>query len=211
LHSPKILILKVSLGGFLGGLINKINMKVKKIVAVAFIALSCVSFSANAQDVFGKNDKVVSLGVGLGSYYGSGYKTTFIPVSGSFEYGIVDGLINGKAAIGVGGYLGYTANKWEYANSVYGWEYSHFLIGARGLFHYQFVNNLDTYAGLFLGYDITSSKSYGNHGGTGSADGSNFVFSPYIGARYYFTDNFAAFAELGYGISILELGVSLKF
>jgi hypothetical protein len=31
-----------------------------------------------------------------------------------------------------------------------------------------------------------------------------------VGARYYFTESIAAFAQVGYGIAYLTLGVSFK-
>ena len=36
------------------------------------------------------------------------------------------------------------------------------------------------------------------------------VYAGFIGARYYFTPKLAAMAELGYGIAILNIGVSFK-
>ena len=36
------------------------------------------------------------------------------------------------------------------------------------------------------------------------------AYSWFVGARYYFTDKLAGMAELGYGITYLNLGVSLK-
>jgi hypothetical protein len=177
----------------------------KKIV---FSLLLAFSFAVASQaQVFAKNDKVVNLGVGIGSYLGGvGYSTIIPPISGSFEYGIVDGLINGKASIGVGGYLGFASQKYKYLNDS-GWNYNYFILGARGAFHYQFVDKLDTYAGLMLGYNIATSS--GDNVGNVSAGG--FVYSTFVGARYYFTESIAAFAEIGYGIAVLQLGVAFKF
>jgi hypothetical protein len=38
-----------------------------------------------------------------------------------------------------------------------------------------------------------------------------FVFAVYGGARYRFTENVGAFAELGYGISFVNIGANFKF
>ena len=188
---------------------------IKKIFLV-FTLVSCFFVNSNAQDLFGKGDKVVSLGVGVGSYLGgSGYKMSVPPIFASYDHCIIDGLINDKASIGVGGYVAYSANKWEtsYGNYDYGYKYQYMILGARGTFHYQPLNKLDTYAGVMLGYDIVSSKYYGDkeYGSLSSASGSEFAYSAFVGARYYFSDNFAAFAEAGYGIAALELGISFKF
>lgn len=170
------------------------------------VVVLCLSFSFGtfAQDVFNKGDKVVNLGIGIGTYLGyTGYSNSLLPISGSFEYGIIDNLINGKAGIGVGGYMAYTS--WE--NKILSNEtVSDFILGARGSFHYQFVDKLDTYVGVMLGYDIVSySHTDANLSGSGVS------FSTYVGGRYYLTDNIAVFGELGYGIAALELGVSFKF
>jgi hypothetical protein len=182
--------------------------KVILILLVAFLATSALQ----AQSIFSKGDKVANLGIGLGSYLGgTGYKTTFPPISLSAEYGVKDGLLDGKSAIGVGGYLAYAANKHEtiLPNNTFGFKYSHFIIGARGLFHYQLVDKLDTYAGLMLGYNIASSKATGT--GNVAASVGGFSYSVFLGARYYFTPQWAAFAEIGYGIAAIQIGISTKF
>jgi len=179
----------------------------KKIFAVLMVVFFGV-YQLNAQEPsFVKGSKVLNLGVGLGAFHpGSYYKTTVPPISASFDIGIVDGILE-KAAVGVGPYIGYSASKWEFSG--YGWKYNDIIIGARGTFHYPFVDKLDTYAGVLLGYNITSSTEIGTVVGT--PDGGHFVHSEFIGARWYFTDSFAAFAELGYGISWFTGGIALKF
>lgn len=187
----------------------------KKFFFTLVLALtSCALIKVNAENVFSKGDKAVNLGIGLGSYYGGdGYKSGFPPISISYEQGIIDGLLDGKASIGVGGYMAYTANKWEatFQNLNYGYKYSYFILGARGVFHYQLIDNLDTYAGLMLGYNVVGSKYFGDDLGalTPQATASSGVeYSTFIGARYHFSEKLAAFAEIGYGISALELGIS---
>lgn len=184
-----------------------------------FLLAICVVFAAgaaNAQEVFRKGDLVFNLGVGIGNtlYSGSGFKMTVPPLSLSGDYAVVDNLINGNnGSITVGGYLAYTANKQEFLTGTqkYGFRYSDLIIGVRGAFHYQFVRNLDTYAGLMIGYDIASAKQYGTWIGTPvNASASAVSFGGYIGARYFFSPKFGVFAELGYGIAYLTLGVTYK-
>jgi hypothetical protein len=188
----------------------------KKIFLALFLT-GWIMSSAHAQDVFTKGDKIVNLGIGFGSYLGgTGYKQSFLPISASYEQGVVSGLLDGKASIGVGGYLAYTANEWEtkYGNLNFGYKYTYFIFGARGLFHYQFVDKLDTYAGLMLGYNVINGKDFGDDLAANlipASTSSGFTYSGFIGARYYFSDKTAAFAELGYGIAALELGIAIKF
>ena len=181
-------------------------MKKNLFVKVLAVLLFCAAFSAgvNAQNTFSKNDKVVNLGIGLGTGYGLfGYKMAVPPVSGSFEYGIIDNLFNDKSSLGIGGYFGYVSYKHKYTDWDY--RYSNTIIGLRGALHYQLVDKLDTYGGVMIGYRIWSGSSET----TGHSSLSPDLF---VGARYYLLDNLSGFAELGFGgIAYLQLGVSFKF
>lgn len=170
------------------------------VVAFSFTQL----FSQNP--TFVKGDRVLNLGMGLGSsYYASYYSSQMPALSASFEVGIVDNILE-KGVIGVGGYMAFSSSK--YANY---WTTSNFIIGARGSFHYPLVDKLDTYTGLLLGYNIASTKYYDTYIGGFNASDSRFASAWFIGGRYYLSDTFAVMAEFGYGISYLTLGVSLKF
>jgi hypothetical protein len=102
--------------------------------------------------------------------------------------------------------LGYTSFNWSGYYRV-----SHTVIGVRGALHYQLGDKFDAYTGLFLGYDIVSWKYDDSWSGAKGSVGSAFDYSWFLGARYYFTDTFAAFGELGVGLAPVNLGVSLKF
>ena len=99
---------------------------------------------------------------------------------------------------------------------IYGseWDYNNIILGVRGNLHYEFVDRLDTYAGLMLGYEIVNSSSsvegYGESI-SGDVDASGFAFSIHIGTRYYFTERFAAGIEVGYGVAYANVGVAYKF
>jgi len=84
------------------------------------------------------------------------------------------------------------------------------VVGVKGTFHYPLVDKLDTYGGLMLGYNSNSWKWHGTGVETVDLGGSGLGFSLYAGGRYYFSEKFAAIAELGYGISYLNLGIAIK-
>jgi hypothetical protein len=184
-------------------------MKSKNFLLVSLFVLGF--WVANAQEV-AKGDKIVNLGVGLGTalYSGSGYTGTVPPVSGSLEVVIKDDLFDGQGAVGIGGYLGYASYKWMYSG--WGWKYSNIIIGPRGYLHYSLIDKLDTYVGAMIGYNIVSSKETGNSipGYDYSASSGGVIFSGFVGARYFFNDNVAGIVELGSGIAYLNLGVALR-
>jgi hypothetical protein len=188
----------------------------KKTLKIFFLSLMLALFIPSAMlnaQIFDKGDKVLSFGVGLGSTYytgGWGYKTTVPPIFIAGDYCVREDL--GPGNLGVGGYLGYSAYKYDY-HSDWGWKYSTIIIAARGTYHFtDLVDKLDLYGGIMLGAKIVTAKEYGDYPGYGySANASGVVYDLLAGARYYFTDNFGVMGELGYGIAWLKLGVSLKF
>lgn len=184
--------------------------KVLLVCACALLGL----VSVFAQNEFKQGVKVVNLGVGIGGtlYTGSGYSTKVPPLSGSFEVSVKDNLFDEKSSLGIGGLIGYTSSEYKYAYSEYNFKYKYtdIVLGVRGAIHYCFIEKLDTYAGLTLGYDIVSGTASGTYAGY-SATSSGLFLGAYLGARYYFSDNWAAMGELGYDISVLRLGVAYKF
>lgn len=184
----------------------------KKIVLVLTIVLLSLSQLIAQTSTFEKGDKAINLGIGIGSplYSGVGNKGSIPPLSVSYETGVVDNVFD-KGVIGVGGYLGYQSYKWSYAG--WGWKYSDFIISARGTFHYPLIEKLDTYTGLMLGYNIVTAKEFGNTffgSNNYSASTGGFVAAWFVGARYYFNNNFGVMGELGYGITYLNLGIVVK-
>lgn len=164
------------------------------------------------EPTFLKGDKVLNAGLGLGStlYSGTYYKSQIPPVSASLEIGVADEIID-KGVIGVGPYLGYSSYKYEYSD--WGWKYSNIIIGVRGNFHYPLLDKLDTYTGLLLGYNVASSKEFGQSipGYDYSYSAGGVTWSWFVGGRYWFKETLGAMLELGYGISYLNIGIAAKF
>jgi len=187
----------------------------KKVVITLFAAILAFNLSAQENEIFSKGDKVLNVGIGFGGGYYSGYssgysKTPFL--SASFDVGVFDGFLD-KATVGIGGYVGFSSAKWE-SGFNYGWKETNLVIGPRGTFNYQFIDKLDTYAGILLAYHNVNWKETGNWAGYGTYDSnsSGVYFSGFVGARYYLTENIAGMLELGSGgLSLATIGVAVKF
>jgi hypothetical protein len=109
----------------------------------------------------------------------------------------------------VGGYVGYTGAKFDGLGSDF--KISSFIIGARGSVHYQFLDRLDTYGGLMLGYKVENSDWDTDIVGVDDdIANSEIILDLYIGGRYYFNDNIAGLLEIGSGIAYLNIGVAFK-
>ncbi len=158
----------------------------RKLWTLALVAvLSLVASSANAQSAFAKNDLVGSFTIG----FGDGFAQRI-----AVDYGVADGWIDGNASLGIGASL----------NNTIGWRGGDVLsLIANCSFHYQFVDNLDTYVVVGFGGGVAMAHKY--------ADGI-FDWTSSIGARYYLTSNFALNVEAGHtNSSYINLGISYKF
>ena len=188
-------------------IINRVKQN-RKIIIVFGICISFFFGNVSAQiPTFTKGDNVVNFGIGFGGSLYSGYGVIWGDVSrmpaftASYEHGIVGSLWDDNSSIGLGGLIGYSHIKWKRID----YRKSNIVFGVRGALHYTFVDKLDTYAGLMFGISIVSDNRP-NYENTPI-----FVPDCFLGARYYFADNFAAFAELGIYVSFINMGVSLKF
>jgi hypothetical protein len=205
-------------------------MKKRNLLLVAILMLSF--FIVDAQNAE-QGDMILNFGFGFGNNYTAGgddFSVTIPPISASFEYIIKDNLFNnGEGAIGIGAFAQYMNYDYEITSNpgvdvvggtvstsvlksamanpnVNDWKYNKFIFGPRGYFHYSFLEKLDTYTGLMLGLDYvgwgTNSTSYSN---------TDFIWSWFIGGRYYFNDNLAGMLELGYGATYVNIGIAYKF
>lgn len=182
------------------------------LAALFLISISGYSQLVKRNTVFEKGDNVFNFGIGAGDpvYMFTGWKTAIPAISLSQEYCFMDDLLD-VASIGVGGFVSFSSHK---RVETIGWfdETYHvydFVFGARGVFHYQLVKDIDTYAGGMIGFDI-QSDDYDNPFGSSKLNGSRPVGAAFVGARYYMTENLAVMSEFGYGVSIFTFGISAK-
>jgi hypothetical protein len=186
----------------------------RSVVLLLFLIAPASIISAQP---FKKGTNVVSAGVGLGSSFGSfSYGSQTPAISLQYEKGLWE--VGSVGVISLGGYVGIKSFKYSGGNSAYNYteKWSYKIIGVRSAFHYNGfkVEKLDAYAGAMLSYNILNfsykdnggSSTYRDNGNYGSAAGLTF----YAGGRYFFSKNLAGFAEVGYGVSYLTLGLALK-
>lgn len=173
--------------------------------SIIFLSLSLIAGTASAQS-FQKGDNIINAGIGFGTNLG-GLGNARPAISASFEHGTWD--IGGPGVISLGGYIGNTG--YSYKNAGYSQKWNYTIIGARSAYHYNgFKNlpNLDVYGGLMLSYNI-ANYSADNYSGPNSY-GSDLGFSAYVGGRWFFSEKFGAYAELGHGVSNVNAGVAFK-
>lgn len=183
----------------------------KKTIAAIIILFLPLMHLTGQKPSFSKGDKAFNLGIGVGSnlFSGTYYIPMLPPFSASIETGIKDHILE-KGVLAAGVFGAFSSYKFRYSNN--GWKTSEVIIGARGSFHYPFVDKLDTYTGLMAGYGIITNEFFGTYTEddyTGSPDG--FRWAWFAGARYYFLETVAAFAEIGYGVSYLNAGIAFRF
>lgn len=117
-----------------------------------------------------------------------------------------------RPAVSLVGYIGNTGYK--YTDLGYTAKWNYIVVGARGTYHYNGftdVPNLDIYGGAMLAYNIVKYKTEGGGADLSDNYGSGVGFSGFLGGRWFFTDNIGAYAELGYGVSVLAVGATFKF
>jgi hypothetical protein len=151
------------------------KIKVMRKFLLSLVAICFLALGAQAQEM-SKGQLLGSAKVGFSDYG--------LPLGIALDYGVASGFINGKAAVSVGGELGLYLSD----------EYTHLSLAARGNFHYEFVQHLDTYLGLNLGLV-----------------GRNFALNGHLGCRYFF-GNIGVGVEFGMGNHAAggTIGVSLK-
>lgn len=62
-----------------------------------------------------------------------------------------------------------------------------------------------------LNYTYTDNDPSSTNYFIGENYASNVGITPFLGARYFFTNNFAGMVEFGYGMSYVNIGLAYKF
>lgn len=202
---------------------KSINIRIiTTIIFFGFIFNASAQSNTNSGPDYSGKLKVVGVGLGIGGDYGV--------YSGSAASPLIDIYYDQEVyryekfgVITAGGMLGEKSYKYTYGTFQENWRY--YLIGARAAFHItgpdfasysdnidpNKLRNLDLYGGLILGYYALSySNNNSAFGGDNRSYGNHLGLSLFVGGRYYFTNKIAGDLELGFGASILNIGLSYK-
>jgi len=190
-----------------------------KKILLLLISVALFSFNSGKAQPFEVGSNVINAGIGLGwsySYFGS--STSLPALNFSYEMGITE--IENIGILSVGGIMGFKRTVYRYpAFPPYNDDkasWTVFFLGGKGAIHLDLFNNeaLDTYGGVIMGirsvvYNNTYYEAVGgdpyDYGGIAP------LFSGFVGTRYFFTESIAIYGELGYGVSLFTLGLSMKF
>lgn len=202
-------------------------MKKIAIAAPALLLIGSLQF-AHAQ-AFEQGNVDVSAGYGFPNLVGAifnayenqqSYTAKSVgPVFAKLEYAASD-------KIGIGIDFAYASTKvtylyedingsGNYVNYTNEWDLNGFSILARVNWHFGDSDAFDPYFGMGVGYrhntyTFTSNDPF--YGGDETLGSFNpFGFDMTVGARYFFTDNIGAYAELGIAKAPVQIGLTAKF
>ncbi len=194
-----------------------------KNILIFGLTVICISFSTilSAQyypDIeYKKGDVELAVGVGLmNTFIDKNTEAPIPPLSVTIGYRLKDN-------ISVGTYLGYSRTNYvappfegrgnqpdiEFTNN-------YFQIGVRGQGHYT-EGRLDFYGGAMVGYNF-SINDFSNlppdqrlEGIKANQHDDIFIFSGHIGMKYLVSEHIGFYGEVGYGVSIFNIGLTTRF
>ena len=181
----------------------------KRILFVIIFIISLAITGFAKEKVFDHGVNVIQTGVGFG-LHGLYHDTAIPPLHVGYERGVV---FHKYAPISFGGIVGYARSEYDHPQDdlEYTWDYLFF--GFRCAYHFTglfYVDGMDVYAGIILGWTIVIYNSEPDNAPS-QKHNNYFLGGVYGGIRYYFTDFFGVFAELGYGIGYISGGVCFRF
>lgn len=153
--------------------------------------------------VFDKGTVTVSLGVGSGIDYKNVNDNATFGTKAALEVGIWQA---GPGVISLGAEIGGAFSSGGKYND---FRSSTLVVAGRSAWHHGWkVKRLDTYAGISAGVGF-HHHDY-NNGNSVKLDQVIPVFSPFIGASYFFTPSFGANIEAGRNINAIQVGLIFK-
>jgi hypothetical protein len=168
-------------------------MKINRLSLILIAALCFFPVKAQYTDLYTFEPGKHLAGVNIGMKLANDNKAAY---SAFYEYGLTNLFVD-ECMLG-GGFFG------VYFKDRLGKETQKvYIMGLRLNVHYQFVDRLDTYAGIAPNFNI---KTY-------HIEKDRAVFGNYfhVGGRFYLTNWLAVFAEASTGFNNFSGGLSVKF
>lgn len=167
---------------------------------------------------FEKGAHAINLDMGFVNtpYIGTSYYEGFFPsLSVSYEYGVASVPMGSDltGVIGIGAYAGICRSNYNFYDNGDHYTINDLDVGIRGNYHFIFHDKLDTYAGVWIGANLTNHDWKGEWEepqGIYFAHGNGLAAGAYVGARWFITDNIGVNAEVGWLISLVNIGVTFK-
>ncbi len=179
-------------------------MKLKLFIAALFAILASLLCTQATYAQFVNGGNYAGAHVGL-----SGVGST-LTLGLDYERGITNPGEVGPGIIGIGGIFDYFSYSEDFYATTGSWTYIDF--GVTGMYHFVLDNKKwDPFLGLVLGYEVASWKWNNSYYGSYSPSAGGFTLGASAGIRYFFDDNWAAQARVGFGFYILAIGVDYKF
>ena len=182
---------------------NKIITKTKTMKkTIVYIAIALLIGPLAIAQEFNTGTNVINAGIGFGGSFGSfSSSSQGLGLGVSFERGLWE--VPGPGVVSLGAYVGTKSYTYDHFGGTDKWRYT--ILGVRAAYHYNGldIENLDVYGGAMLSYNILSYNGSGSYGSRPGA-------TAFLGGRWYFADNFAVFAEAGYGVAYLTIGASIR-
>lgn len=190
----------------------------KQIVILLTLCMLGLS-TLNAQTIK-RGDVDFAAGLGLvPTFAADGAKATVLPVSLRSSFRLADNF-------SLGAYAAFSSSELEQINLPDGRsnfvQNDTYILGLRAAAHTYRYEKWDLYGGFLVGYNISDveQSAYGPavddektefQGPTFSRPAENqFTFSGFIGASYFPGQRVGVFSEVGFGISLVNLGVQFK-
>ncbi|MCQ2194449.1 MAG: outer membrane beta-barrel protein [Paludibacteraceae bacterium] len=195
----------------------------KRVLFLLVSAFVCLSASAKVSGIEDAKKGDFNLGLQLGvpavDKFENGHDPSAIPtISLDASWVLTSGFINTKAfgqngAIDLGLYYGFC--HYSYDEHSVEETLNQNIILCRSGFHFQFVPNLDTYAGAFAGANLWMWEAEGPGYEDDNTD-TDACFGLFTGAKYYFSDLFGVKLEFGHDFNednypLVAGGITFRF
>lgn len=189
----------------------------------SLVALSIFCTFLSVQTLLGQS-KIGKLNIGAGigldpSHFSDNSTVNVLPLNFKAGYQF-------NKAFGLNGFIGYTSTTSPEKVISDGLATTttnkHLLVGLRGEVRKEMTDRFDVYGGGMLGFSTSKIKEQSltgevverEEGGPTPFDPNapkgKFLYAGFVGTTFYLNSKIGLFAEVGYGVSLLQTGVTFR-